>query len=177
MRNLFTVLFAGLAIVALSAGRAAADSVEVKGPHICCKQCVTVVGKILEKVDGVSDVSADAKTKTVKFTAKNAAAAKAGFKALIDGGFSGKATSDGKELESGLLPLKSGDKADKVVVKDVHVCCGACQNAINAMFKSAKVAYSGKGPQRTVTIEGTALDRGEIINALRSGGFNGSLEK
>ena len=177
MRNLFTVLFAGLAVVALSAGQAAADSVEVKGPHICCKQCVTVVGKILDKVEGVSDVSADAKTKTVKFTATNAASAKAGFKALLDGGFNATAKADGKELKIELPPAKTGDKADKVVVKDVHVCCGQCQNAINAMFKDAKVTYSGKGPQRTVTVDGAGLDRGGVLQALRKGGFNGILEK
>ena len=34
-----------------------------------------------------------------------------------------------------------------------------------------------KGPQRTVNIEGTGLDRGEVIEALRKAGFNGTVEK
>src|SRR5260370_20134797 len=84
MRYVFGGLFAGLAAVALSAGPLAASDVEVKGAHICCPQCVKIVGKILAKVDGVSEVKADATTKTVTFAAKDAAAAKAGFKALVD---------------------------------------------------------------------------------------------
>jgi copper chaperone CopZ len=176
MRHLFTMLSAGLAVVLMSAAQAAADSVEVKGPHICCKQCVNVVEKILSKIDGVSDAKADAKTKTVTFTAKDAAATKAGIKALIDGGFSGTAKADGKDVEIKLSPTKNLGTADKVVVKDVHVCCGACQSAIKNLFKDAKVSFENKGPQRTVIVEGTGLDRGAVLEALRKTGFNGIPE-
>lgn len=138
MRNLFTILFAGLAVVALMASNASADKVEVKGPHICCAQCVNVVGKILGGVDGVSEVNADAKTKTVTFTAKDAVTAKAGINALIKAGFNGQATSDGKEVKIELPAVAKGDKVDSVTVKDVHVCCGACQSAINKLFKDRK---------------------------------------
>ena len=90
MRQVFMAMFAGLAVTVLSAAQALAGTVEVKGPHICCMQCVNVVGTILGKVDGVTDVKADVTTKTVTFTAKDDTAAKAGVKALIDGGFFGK---------------------------------------------------------------------------------------
>ena len=177
MRYLFGVVLAGLAAAFLSAGQAAASDVEVKGPHICCKQCVKVVGTILGKVDGVSDVSADIQTKTVKFTAKNEKAANAGFKALIDGGFFGTATNDGKELKADVKGGKKGKKVDVVVVKDVHVCCGQCQKAIKELFKDDKVSFEEKGPQRTVRIEGTELYRGTVLEALRKAGFNGIVDK
>ena len=131
-----------------------ASGVEVKGPHICCKQCVSVVGKILEKVDGVSEASCDVKTKTVKFTAKDAAAAKAGFKALLDGGFFGTATEDGKEIKLDIPAVKKGEKVNTITVKDVHVVCGQCKNAVSKTFEGSKITYQGTGPQLTVRIEG-----------------------
>jgi len=177
MRSLFSVVLAGIAVAFLNVAVANADSIEVKGPHICCPQCVTAVNKILAKVDGVSDVKADQKTKTVTFTAKDAAAGKAGIQALITGGFSGKATSDGKAVDVNLPAVAKGDKVDSVTVKDVHVCCGACQKAINAVFKGSTVKYEGTGAQRTVTITGSELYRGAVIDALRKAGFNGTVEK
>jgi copper chaperone CopZ len=176
MRSLFSGALAGLAAM-LFVGTVVASDVEVKGPHICCGQCVKVVGKLLEKVDGVSDVKADAKTKTVTFTAANNTAAKAGFKALVDGGFFGSATEDGKAIKLEVAGTKKGDKLEKVTVKAVHVCCGQCQNAINKLFKDSKVSYEGKGAQRTVVIEGGELYRGSVLEALRKSGFNGTVEK
>jgi copper chaperone CopZ len=176
MRHFSVGVLAGV-IALLSASQSFADSVEVKGPHICCPACVSAVEKLMSKVDGVSDVTADAKTKTVTFTAKNAAATKAGIDALIKGGFSGKATSDGKEVKIELPAVEKGEKVAAVVVKDVHVCCGQCQNAVKAAFKGAKVTFEGKGPQKTVTITGDDLYRGSVLETLRSKGFNGTPEK
>lgn len=177
MRNLLVVPVVGLLIV-VGAGRAAADSVEIKGPHICCQQCVKVVGKLLSAVEGVSEVKADAKTKTVTFTAKDEAAAKAGVKALFDGGLYGSATSGGKELKVEVPAAKKGKKADAIVVKNVHVCCGQCQNGIKATFKDATITFTDpSGPQRTVTITAPGLEPGGVLEALRKAGFNGSVEK
>jgi copper chaperone CopZ len=177
MRYLFGVVLAGLAAAFLSAGQAVASDVEVKGPHICCKQCVKVVGTILGKVDGVSDVSADVQTKTVKFTATDEKAAKAGFKALLEGGFFGSASNDGKELKIDVGAAKKGDKLDKVAVQGVHACCGLCKKAIQGLFAGSTISYEGSGPQQTVTIEGGELYRGTVLEALRKAGFNGKFDK
>ncbi len=178
MRNLMLVPFLGVLVIGLCAGQAAADSVEVKGPHICCKQCVNVVGTLLSGVEGVSDVKANQKTKMVTFTAKDEKAAKAGVKALFDGGLFGAATSDGKELKVEVAAAKKGDKADTVVIKNVHVCCPACQNGVKATFKDAKITFTDpSGPQRTVTITAPDLEPGGVLEALRKAGFNRSLDK
>ena len=137
MRKVFAVICMGLAVAVLSAGQAMADKVEIKGPHICCGQCVKAVGTLLGAVDGVTDVKADIKTKMVTFTAKDEKAAKAGVKALVDGGLFGSATSDGKTLKVD-APAGTGDKADAVVVKDVHVCCGQCEKGVKATFKGGQ---------------------------------------
>jgi copper chaperone CopZ len=176
MRKFLAVTFVGLAAALLQAGDGS-TKVEVKGPHVCCKQCVKVVASILDKVDGVSEVNSDIKGRTVTFTAKDNKAAKAGVKALIEGGFFGSATAGSKEIKLELPAPKKGDTADVVTVKDVHVCCGQCQSAIKNVFKDATVSFDGKGPQRTVRIEGKSLDRAEVLESLRKSGFNGAVEK
>jgi copper chaperone CopZ len=176
VRSLFGMLVVCLVGMSLCASDAAAGKVEVKGPHICCKQCVKIVGGILSKVEGVSDAACSIQDKTVTFSAKDAAAAKAGVKALLDGGFFGTATEDGKELKVDAGSAAKG-KADVVVVKAVHVCCGQCKTAVNKVFKDAKVSYEGTGKQLDVRIEGSGLDREQVLDALRKAGFNGKVEK
>jgi len=167
----------GLATAFLSADDAGATKVEVKGPHLCCGQCVKVANGLLQKVEGLSEIKADQKSKTVTFTAKDDKAAKAGFMALVDGGFFGTATAGGKEIKLDLAAPKKGDKADVVTVKDVHVCCGACEKAIISLFKDSKVSYGdGPGKQRSVRIEGKNLDRAEVLDTLHKKGFNGAVE-
>lgn len=173
MRQLF-VMTALVISFTLANGLAQAGKVEVKGPHICCKQCVGVVGGILAKVDGVSDANCDIAGKTVTFTAKNAKAAETAVKALFDAGFFGAATDDGKEIK--IAVPKATGKADTVTVKDVHVCCGNCQKAINAVFKDAKVEYGEGKPQRDVKITAKGLDKSAVLEALRKAGFNGKIE-
>ena len=176
MRSMFVALSFGAAVL-VGSSAVLADSIEVKGPHICCKQCVNVATKILEKIDGVSDIKTDAKSKSVTFTAKDEKSAKAGYKALIDGGFFGTATRDGKELSIDIAPLPTGAKADVIVVKDVHVCCGQCQNGVAKALPDTKISYEGKGPQRTVRVEGTSLEPAGVLQALRKAGFNGVVQK
>lgn len=176
MRLVLGMVLVGLAIVSLSLATARANDVEVKGPHICCKNCVKTVKNLLGKVDGVSEVKADTKTKTVTFKAKDQAAASAGVKALVDGGFFGAATSDGKELK---IDVPAGNKGEtkKITVKDVHACCRTCHAAISDLFKGSKVTIAGSGPRRTVIIEGAGLQPIAVLEALRKTGFNGAIDK
>ena len=69
------------------------------------------------------------------------------------------------------------DKADEVIVKDVHVCCMRCQTSIMDLFKDATVSFDGTKAQKTVKISGKGLDRAEVLEALRKAGYNGTVEK
>jgi len=160
------------ALVILGGARESfAEKVVVKGPHICCKQCVRIAEGLLKDIDGVSEVKADIKSKTVTFEAKDKKATEAAFKALIDGGFSG--TAEGLKPPAG---PKSGT-SDVVVVEKVHVCCGQCQKAIIALFKDSKVSFEGDAPQRTVRIEGTGLQHSAVWATLTKAGFSGTIKK
>lgn len=128
------------------------------------------------KVDGITQIKIDTKNKTIDFTAKDAKAAKAGVMALVDGGYYGTATGNGKEIKIN-TPAAAAGKAASVTVKDVHVCCGSCKNAIKKLFPDAKISYKGSGPQLTVTIQGKDLDRATVIDSLHKTGFSGTIEK
>ncbi|MFO0969194.1 MAG: heavy-metal-associated domain-containing protein [Gemmataceae bacterium] len=161
------------ALVILGGARESlAEKVTVKGPHICCKQCVRIAEGLLKDIDGVSEVKADIASKTVTFEAKDKKAAETAFKALIDGGFSGTSS-------TGLKPAAgpATGASDVVVVEKVHVCCGQCQKAIIALFKDAKVSFEGPGPQRTVRIEGTGLQHSAVWATLTKAGFSGAIKK
>ena len=130
MRQFLVAAVATAAFAGLSLGQARADKVELKGAHLCCGNCVKTAKAVLDKVDGVSDADADKDTKTVTFTAKDDKAAAAGVKALLDAGFFGKAAKDGKDYKIDTPEVKKGTKADAVTVKNVHVCCDSCKDAI-----------------------------------------------
>lgn len=171
MRLLSAVATMFLAVAFVAASEESAIKVEVQGPHICCKQCINIVAKILGAVDGVSAVKSDIKSKTITFTAKTDTAAKAGVQALLNGGFYGKATADGKAMEFKLAADKPG-KADTVSIKDVHVCCGQCVTGVKDAFPGLTVTITGKGVQKTVTVEKPATP---VLETLRKAGFNGTV--
>ena len=85
MRSRLAVL-TSLALVLAVAGAARSETkVEVKKVHLCCPACVSAVGGILKKVDGVTDPKCDREGKTVTFTAKDDETAKKAVQALADG--------------------------------------------------------------------------------------------
>jgi copper chaperone CopZ len=177
MRHFLAAAVATVALAGLAIGQARAEKVEIKGAHICCGNCVKAAKEVLGKVDGVSDAAADAKEKTVTFTAKDDKAAAAGIKALVDSGIFGTATKDGKEYKIEVPEVKKGSKADSVTVKDVHACCGMCKKAIGEVLKDLKVTYEGDGAAKTIKIEGKDLDKADILASLRKAGFNGTVDK
>jgi copper chaperone CopZ len=178
MRQLFIVVV-GLAVAGLCAGPALAGKVEVKGSHVCCMQCVNQVKAVLGKVDGVSDAAA-AKGQPITFTAKDEKATAAGVKALMDAGFAGTATDDGKEVKVELTSPKAGEKADEVSVKSVHICCMQCKNTVTKLFKDATVTFADEDKTTktaTIKVAGKDLEKAKVLEELRKAGYNGSIEK
>lgn len=176
MRQLLIPAVAAIAVAGLWIGQAHAGNVEVKDVHMCCNQCVKIINGLLDKVDGVSGAKPDRETRTVSFTAKDNKAASAGVKALLDAGFFGTATEDGKALKVDVATPKKGDKANEVTVKAVHVCCKICQKEITGLFKDNKVEFAGTAPLREVKISGKDLEKSAVMETLRKAGFNGTAQ-
>jgi copper chaperone CopZ len=174
MRQLFVAAVATAVLAAFAAAPAQAGKVEVKGLHICCGQCEKGITSILAKVDGVSEAKADKATKTATFTTKDDKTTTAALAALVEGGFYGTATDDGKEVKIEAPSAKKGDKADEVTITNVHVCCGQCKTALKGLFKDATVDFPDK---TSVKVTGSGIDKGEALEALNKAGFGGKIAK
>jgi periplasmic mercuric ion binding protein len=174
MRQLFVAAVATAALAAFAAAPAHAGKVEVKALHICCGQCEKSITSILGKIDGVTEAKADKATKTATFTTKEDKTTTAALAALIEGGYCGTATDDGKEVKIEVPTAKKGDKADEVTITNIHVCCPQCQNAIKGVFKDAKCAFPDK---TSVKVTGSGIDKGEALEALNKAGFGGKIAK
>lgn len=160
-------------------GAAQAGDVTIKGVHLCCGACVKAVQKALNGTEGVSNIAADRDAKTISFTATDEKAAKSAITALADGGFYGKASLDGKELPFPDAGAKKGAKADKVVLKGLHLCCGACVRDANKVLEKVpgvdKVEVDRSENRATLT--GKDIDVRKAVDALNAGGFFGRVEK
>ena len=110
----------------------AETKVQLTEVHLCCGNCVKVVGNILKDVDGVQGMC-DQKKKTVTITAPDDKTAQKALDALAKGGFHGK--TENKDLaikdDSG---VKKG-KVQSLTVTGIHNCCNTCCNTIKAVLK------------------------------------------
>src|SRR5438874_1816947 len=100
-RSSMRQLFAAVTILAaVGAVRATDGEVKCKadGVHLCCAKCEKSVTEILTKVNGVTKITCDRKGKAVTFEAKDKKTADDAVAALLNGGFIGKMTVDGKEI-------------------------------------------------------------------------------
>ncbi len=162
------------AVAVWGAGTARAGKVESLGAPVCCPKCVAAITDILKKVDGVNHAAADKSKGVISFTTKDDKTTTAGITALLDGGFIGAASDDGKAVKPELTTPKAGDKADAVTVTNTHVCCPKCQAAIKGTLPAgAEAEFPDK---TTVKITGKDLDKAEILESLRKAGFNGKVE-
>ncbi len=171
MRRWVLAAAALIAAAAWGVGTAQAGKVEVKDSHICCKNCVKAITGILAKVDGVSDAAA-APHGDITFTTKDDTTTTAALKALANGGFSGAAADDGKEVKFDLAPASG--KADEVTVTKTHICCDKCKAAITGLFPDNKVSFAADNT--SATIVGKDLDKTDVLAKLRKAGFNGTIK-
>lgn len=159
-------------------GQIEAGTVTVKKSHLCCPACVKAVQMALADVEGVSNASADQKTKTISFDATDDAAAKRGVEALAKAGFYGAAAHGDKVLEYPKPKVEKGAKSDTVTFTEVHICCGACVKGIQTCMKDVKNVTDIKpdSKTKTVTLTGEGIDLLEALEALNDGGFHGNVK-
>ena len=161
-----------LAVTAVQAG-----DVTVKGVHLCCPACVKGVAKALGDVDGVSGAACDRADKTVTFSATDDKAAKAGIAALAEAGFHGAASHGDKKLDFPASGAKKGDKADKIVLTNVHLCCGACVKGVSKALEDIKAEAACDRKESTVTLTGSDIDVSAAVAALNKAGYHAKVKK
>lgn len=174
--------FGGLALLCIGlAAPAIAGDVKVEKTHLCCGACVKGVAQALDGVEGVSGVACDRDTKVVTFAAADEKAAQAGVDALGKAGYHGDAKHGDKKVEFPSSGAKKDQKANRIVLTGVHLCCGACVKAVATAIDEAEIeGVEGKACDRkkkTVTVEGNDVDVLAVVKALNKAGFHGTLEK
>jgi len=171
MRRWLLILTA--VVLAVPAVQAQGDAVKCKaeGLHLCCKGCEQTVQDTLGAIKGVSDIACDRPAKTVTFKARSEKIADEAVSALVNAGFCFKVSVGDKafSVSSKTPSLVAGE----LVARNVHACCEQCEKAIEGLFKDAKVTFSGKGPQKDVTVTGKDLDAEVIQQRLQDAGFHG----
>lgn len=172
-------LCTGLVLLWMGARVTAAGEVEVTGVHLCCGQCVTAVGNTLKDVEGVSGAACDREEKTVTFTAANEEAAQAGIDALAEAGFHGSAKHGDDELEFPESGAKEDAKANEITLSGLHLCCGACVRAVDAVVNEVDGVNTGTcdREKRTCSVTGENISVEALIKALNDAGFHAKIEE
>jgi copper chaperone CopZ len=168
-------LAAGLCGLLLAASTVRAETkVTLKDVHLCCGQCVKIVGGILKK-EGVKG-ACDREAKTVTITAEDAKAAQKAVDALTKAGFHG--TPDSKDVT-----VKDDSGVEKGNVKSLtltgaHNCCPQCCKTIKATVKKVEgvTGDTAKPKGDTFTVTGE-FDAAALVKALNDAGFHVKVKK
>jgi copper chaperone CopZ len=169
------LLVAGLCGLLIAAGAVRAETkVELKKVHLCCGQCVKIVGNILKK-EGVKG-RCDQKAKTVTITAEDDKAAQKAVDALAAAGFHGDTDSKSVSMkdDSGV----TAGKVKSLTLTGIHNCCGQCCKAIKATVKKVEGVTGDNAKPKEKTFEVTGdFDAAALVKALNEAGFHVKVKK
>ena len=171
------MMLVGVSCLVVLAGMAVAETkLEVKGVHLCCGNCVKIVGSILGKIDGVTPSCDRVKGKPsegkVTIVATDDKTAQKALDALAAGGFHGR-TGKGNKLR---IKRDSGAKKGKVsrlTVTGAHNCCGMCVKIIKTVLSKVDgVSGDDVTPKaKSFVVEGDFNPRA-VVRALNRAGLH-----
>jgi copper chaperone CopZ len=177
MTKFATLAVAVGALAWTAPARATETKVELKSVHMCCPGCAEAVEEILKKVEGVSGVAVDQKTRTARFTATGAKAAQKALDALTEGGFhgdTGGATDYAFKDDSG---VKVG-QVKSLTVTGFHNSCPGCVKSFKAAIKDVEGVTGDTAKPRVTTCEVTGeFDAAELVKALNKAGFHAKVKQ
>jgi copper chaperone CopZ len=175
MKSIITALAIGLGVLFLTSDARADTKIELKNVHLCCGQCVGIVGKTLKAVEGVT-AKCDQDAGTVTITAKDDAAAQKALDALSAAGFHGDSGNDKVKIKSSADDVTG--KVKSLTVTGAHNCCGACCKAIKACVKKVNGVTGDTAKPKAESFEVTGdFDAAELVKALEADGFHVKVKK
>ena len=171
---IFVCLFSLSAVTAVQA-----ETVTIKGTHLCCGGCRDGAEEALSDVDGVAEINCDLNTKVIAFEAASVKAAQAGIAALAKAGFYGQAAFGKQPLKFPASGVKKSTKSNSFVLGGLHLCCKSCvtgsQKAL-ANVKGVSVIDIDRN-EKTIKLTGDGIHVLEAIAALNKAGFACQLPK
>jgi periplasmic mercuric ion binding protein len=170
MTKLFAFL-TGVVVLTAPGASYAETKVEVKQLHMCCQGCADEVEEILKKVEGVSGVAAERKTRTAQFVATDAKVAQAALDALAAAGFHGVANDKTLAFkdDSGV----TAGNVNSLTVTGFHNSCPGCVKSFRVALKKVPGVTGDdcKSKVTTCTVKGN-FDAAALIKALNEEGFH-----
>lgn len=165
-------------LLAAASAPVIAGEVQVTGVHICCGACVMAVDKAFKGVEGISSVSSDRASRTVRFTAADDKAATAGIEALAKAGFHGTASHADAVLAFPASGAKNGSKAGQIKIGNVHLCCAACVRATGEALRKVDGVgnVSADRDASTVEVTGENVSVEALVKALNDAGFHATVQ-
>ncbi len=157
------------ALAVLGAAGLAESTVEVKGVHLCCGQCVKGVAAALKGIEGVKP-ACDQKAKTVTITATDEATAQKALDALSDAGYFGTLETKGFTLKSP-SNVPAG-KVKSLSLSNSHNCCGACAKALKKSVGSVAGVSGDTVQAKKADFDVTGdFEAAAVVKSLNDAGF------
>jgi copper chaperone CopZ len=176
-RSLLGSVFA----LALLAMPARAADVQLKGLHLCCANCVSVLEGALGEVTGVSKVTVDRGAASADFKTTGPDVTTKALAAIGKAGMYASVTVDGKPAPFPQEAVKPGTTAERIVFEQVHLCCRACTNGVVRALEKDDTLGIIECNQKDYTVlisakGGSTLDLAKIQAALNKAGYHAKVK-
>lgn len=175
MLRLNALLTLAAAALFLTGSAALAETkVTISDTHLCCPQCVKIVGETLKGVSGANG-ECNQKARTITITAADDATVQKAVDALAEAGFHGKTDND--KIKYKPVDAPKG-KVQKLEVSGVHNCCGMCTKVIKETLKDVPGVTSDNvtAKKDSFVVEGD-FEAGAVVKSLLDAGFYVQLKK
>lgn len=142
--------------------------------HLCCAGCRRGVEGAVASFEGL-ELSMSGRTITVK--GKTGAEVQKAIEAIAAAGFYGE--SDHKAVKIPEVNASGEEEgAASIKVAGVHLCCGACIDAVDAALAAIPGAkeHDASRNASTFAVTGEDIKPSAVLAALRAQGLNGTLE-
>ncbi|MEM8953062.1 MAG: cation transporter [Verrucomicrobiota bacterium] len=149
------------------------NDVTLTGLHLCCGGCERAVEKAL---DGMEDVefTVSRSSDSVNITSSRSSAIQDAVDAIGSAGYYGK--SNYPEISIADVEDTSTDKTDTAEIKGLHICCGACERAIDESLTAVDGVNSVSiDKEAGIVSVGGEFTTADTVAALRTAGFNPSF--
>src|SRR5262245_52293815 len=171
--NRVFVLAVGLCC-SLTVAAKAETKVTLKGVHLCCGQCVKIIGTAVSSTGAKATCDQDAGTVTI--TAADEATAKKAIAAMVKEGFHG--TADDEKLAIKDDSGAGKDKVQRLKFSGAHNCCGNCATALKSVVTKVDgvTGTDVKAKAKAFVVEGD-FSPADVVKALNEAGFHVKVEK
>ncbi len=146
--------------------------VALSGVHLCCGGCEQGVE---DAVVAIEDLEIDISNDIITLKGKSGKVVQSAIDSIAAAGFYGTSSNEAVTFKE---DATSDETAASVTVSNVHLCCGKCVRAIDAVVSSVEGAakHDAEKGSDSFTITGGNIKPAEVLAALHAEGMNGKVK-